>query len=60
MTLTQKDKSEMKAWGSVIRAFFVNPFGVPFHKDFADFEKMMEFVRKAEAVGSELRGFASI
>ena len=60
MTLTMKDRSEMRYMGYTCRAWFVNPHGVPFHKDFHTKEKMSEFVRAAVAVGTKLRATAEV
>ena len=58
--LTLKDKAEMKYMGYTIRAWFTNPNGVPFHKDFTNRTEMESFVEKAHGVGSKLVGFASL
>jgi len=57
--LTIRDKKEMKRMGYEFRAFFVNPHGVPFHKDFMTIAGMAGFVREAKEAGSKFKGYDS-
>ena len=59
-TIAIRDRAEMKWMGKQYRAWFVNPLGVPFHKDFMTSEEMDAFIDKARAVGTKLVGFMSI
>ena len=59
-TLSMRDKKEMRRMGYELRAFFINPHGVPFHKDFMTEPGMMDFIRKAREVGTEFVGYVSI
>lgn len=58
--ITVRDRSEMKRMGYGYRAWFLNPLGVPFHKDFETAKVMDAFIEKAAAVGTKLTGFVSI
>lgn len=58
--ISVKDRAQMKRFGDTIRAWYVNPSGVPFHKDFTSAEKMEEFNEKAKAVGTRMTGFCGI
>lgn len=58
--LTLSDRKEMRTLGNTTRAWFINPMGVPFHKDFPNGEQMEEFISRAAKAGSKLTGFASL
>ncbi len=58
--LTLKDRHEMRYMGYTLRAWYLNPFGVPFHKDFPTEEKMEDFNRRAHEVGTKFLGFVSL
>ena len=58
MTLTEK--RSMRYMGYTIRAWYMNPSGVPFHKDFRTGDEMEVFTEKAIKVGTKMTGFASI
>ncbi len=60
MTMTIREKREAKEMGYKHRAFFINPHGVPFHKDFRTGEEMERFIEKAREVGTKLTGFVGI
>ena len=46
--------------GNEYRAWFVNPLGVPFHKDFPTSKEMDDFIHRAREVGTKLTGFVSL
>ena len=46
--------------GNGYRAWFVNPIGVPFHKDFQTSEEMDDFIHRAREVGTKFMGFVSL
>lgn len=58
--ITLKDTFKMQRMGYTHRAFFINPFGVPFHKNFSSGEEMEKFIRSAREIGTKLSGFVSI
>ena len=58
--MTLRERSEMRYMGYTHRAFFINPFGVPFHKDFRSGDEMEKFIGKAAEAGTTLKGFVSI
>ena len=58
--MSMKDRFEARNFGYSIRAFYINPFGVPFHKDFRDDNEMAIFNRKAEDAGTTFTGYVSI
>ena len=60
MNIILKEKFEMKRMGDRYRAWFVNPFGVPFHKDFPTSEEIDNFISRAREVGTKLTGFVSL
>lgn len=60
MNVSIKDRAEMKHMGYEYRAWFVNPFGVPFHKDFTTAQEMDDFINRAYEVGTKLSGFVSL
>ena len=59
-TINWNERKKMRYFGDTIRAWYVNPLGVPFHKDFSDGNKMEEFNARARSVGTKIIGFASI
>ena len=59
-TLTYKDILEMKRMGYTVRVWYKTKRGVPFHKDFTTGEEEEKFTAKAQEVGTQLIGFASI
>lgn len=58
--MTLREKREARQMGYQHRAFFINPHGVPFHKDFMTGDEMEDFIRKAKEAGTKLTGFVSI
>lgn len=59
-TVSPKEQSKMRAFGDTIRAWYMSPTGVPFHKDFRDYHKMVEFNDKARECGTRLTAFCGI
>ena len=60
MHLTIRDRQEMNCMGYRYRAWYLNPYGVPFHKDFRTCEEMDDFNRRAHDVGTKLTGYVSL
>ena len=60
MILTIKDRREMNHMGYQYRAWYLNPFGVPFHKNFLTYAEMDNFNRQAHDAGTKLLGYASL
>ena len=58
--LTLKDLRKMRYMGYTIRAWYLSPFGVPFHKDFLTEKEMDDFNRRTVEVGTKLVGFVSL
>ena len=58
--MSTKERFEARSFGYRLRAFYINPYGVPFHKDFRDDNELEIFNRKAEDVGTTFTGYISI
>lgn len=57
--ISLRDQREMKRMGYEYRAFFINPHGVPFHKDFMTIAGMAGFIKEAQEAGTRIKGYAS-
>ncbi len=58
--ITVKDRREMKYMGYRFRAWYLSPFGIPFHKDFHTAEEMDAFNRSAQEVGTKILEFVGL
>ncbi len=58
--ITIKDRREMTYMGYSYRAWYLSPFGVPFHKDFHTAEEMDAFNRSAQEVGTKILEFVGL
>ena len=58
--ITLIERREMKHMGYTLKAWYLNPHGVPFHKYFHTGKEMEDFNQKASAVGTKLIGFVSL
>ena len=58
--ITINERREMKYMGYAFRAWYLSPFGIPFHKDFHTAEEMDAFNRSAQEVGTKILEFVGL
>lgn len=58
--MTIRERREMRRMGYTVKAWYISPRGIPFHKDFITVEEMEAFNKAAAEAGTRLKGFERI